>query len=392
MALYMSDTVQIVRNRFTDNYSERPILVRAPGRINLIGEHTDYNDGFVFPAAIGKEIVFAIGKSGHPNKCSILSIDLNERFDFRLDELNPVQPNGWQNYILGVAAGIINSNRELEGFNLVFSGNIPQGSGMSSSAALECGTCYGLNELFQLDIPKLEMVKISQLAEHSYAGVKCGIMDQFASMMGSKSQAFKLDCRDLSYEHFPVNLDNHSLVLINSNVAHDLATSAYNVRREQCEEGVDILKLVYPQIDALRDATMEQLISVREKMSDVVFKRCKYIIEENQRVIDFSIALKSQDLAEAGDILRQAQIGMRDEYEITCPEIDLMADFANAKDYVLGARMMGGGFGGCTLNLMFKGREQEFINELNSVYFNRFKKEITTISIEIVDGVSLIQL
>ncbi len=380
----------VVHQYFTNTFSTTPLMVRAPGRINLIGEHTDYNDGFVLPAAIGKEIVFAFGKSGHPTKCSIVSIDLNDRYDFSLDELRPVEPNSWQNYILGVVAGIVDSNREINGFNLVFSGNIPQGSGMSSSAALECGTCYGINELFQLNIAKLEMVKISQLAEHKYAGVKCGIMDQFASMMGSRSQAFKLDCRDLSYEHFPVNLENHSLVLINSNVAHDLATSAYNVRREQCEEGVEVLKLAYPNINALRDATMEQLIFVKEKMNEVVFRRCKYIIEENQRVIRFSKSLKSQDMLEAGEILKRAQLGMKEEYEITCPEIDFMTDFANSKDYVLGSRMMGGGFGGCTLNLLVKGKEQDLINELNEIYFDSFKKEISPISIEIVDGVSLI--
>jgi galactokinase len=390
MKLNMDDTLQIVRKKFTEYYSEDPIMVRAPGRINLIGEHTDYNEGFVFPAAIGHEIAFAIGRSNHPTKCSLFSIDLNEKYDFSLDDFSPVLPNNWQNYILGVAAGIINSKRQIAGFNLVFSGNIPQGSGMSSSAALECGTCFGLNELFQLDIPKLEMVKISQEAEHEYAGVKCGIMDQFASMMGSKSQAFKLDCRDLSYEHFPINLEDHSLVLINSNVTHDLATSAYNVRREQCEEGVEVLKSEYPEISALRDATIEQLIFVKNEMKEVVFKRCKYIIEENQRVVDFSKALKSQDLTEAGEILKQAQLGMKVEYEITCPEIDLMAEFANAKDYVLGARMMGGGFGGCTLNLMVKGNEEEFIKDLNAVYFDSFKKEISPISIEIVDGVSRI--
>lgn len=388
----MSDSIlSAIQRKYETIFSSSPKLIRAPGRINLIGEHTDYNEGFVFPAAVGHEIVFGIGKSGDKDQCSVISLDFDERFDMRLSELKPIRPNSWQNYIMGVAAEIIQSGKQLEGFNLVFSGNIPQGSGISSSAALECGTCFGLSELFGLEISKLEMIKLSQKAEHNYAGVKCGIMDQFASIMGVKNKAFRLDCRNLTHEYFPIELKQYSLVLINSNVTHDLASSEYNVRREQCEEGIHILSSAYPEVKALRDASIQQLVTVQHDMTEVVYKRCKYVIEENQRVNDFSTALSAHDLTDAGAILMRAQRAMKEEYDITCPEIDFMADFANIRKDVLGARMMGGGFGGCTINIIQKGSEEQFISALNTAYQEKFRKEITPIPVNIAEGVSLIE-
>ena len=367
------------------------IQVRAPGRINLIGEHTDYNNGFVLPAAVSQSIYFAIGKSKNPERGSLISLDYNQTFDFDIADLPKLPDHSWQNYILGVAAEIVKSGRKLEGFNIVFGGDIPQGSGMSSSAALECGTCFGLNELFALNIPKLEMVKMSQMAEHHHVGVQCGIMDQFASMMGKAGQAFRLDCQSLEFDYFPIDLKDYSLVLCNSNVEHNLATSEYNVRRQQCTEGVRILQKGYPEVESLRDATLTQLDAVKAAMPEVIYRRCKYIIEENQRVMAFSKALGAYDFSKAGDILKQAQEGMRNDYEITCPEIDFMADFANARQDVAGARMMGGGFGGCTLNLLRKGAEEAFIEQLNDAYKKNFQKETTPIAIRIAEGVSSIE-
>ena len=387
----MNDILHQVSSHFAEQFGAKPVLVRAPGRINLIGEHTDYNNGFVLPAAVEHAIYFAIGKSDHPGRCSLISLDFDDRYDFDLVVMKPLPADSWQNYIMGVIAEIQKSGRTVEGFNLVFSGNVPRGSGMSSSAALECGTCAGLNELFDLRIPKVEMVKMSQMAEHNYAGVKCGIMDQFASMMGFKDQALLLDCQSLEYRHFPIELNDYSLLLCNSNVTHSLASSEYNVRRQQCEEGVSVLQQKFPEIASLRDVSMEQLDQVKDHLQEVVYRRCKYVIEENSRVNAFSAALTQSDLVKAGDILKSAQQAMRDEYEITCPEIDFMADFANANDDVLGARMMGGGFGGCTLNLIKKGKEATFITELNEAYEGQFNKEITPIQVKISDGVSLIK-
>ncbi|MEQ9297824.1 MAG: galactokinase [Cyclobacteriaceae bacterium] len=378
----------LVAEQFYKAFDAAPaLLVRAPGRINLIGEHTDYNEGFVLPAAVAQSIYFAIGKSENQERCSLIALDFDERYDFNLRELAPLPADSWQNYILGVVAEIQQSGRTLEGFNLVFAGDVPRGSGMSSSAALECGTCFGLNELFDLGIPKVEMVKLSQMAEHGYAGVKCGIMDQFASMMGQQDQALLLDCRSLEYSYFPIGLRDHKLILFNSNVTHSLASSEYNVRREQCEEGVSMLQQSFPEITSLRDATLKSLLAVKSKMDDLIFIRCKYVIEENERVDSFSRALSSNDLVKAGQILNQAHHAMRYEYEITCPEIDFIADYVTNRDEVLGARMVGGGFGGCVLTLIRNGTQDLLSEELNTAYKKKFDKSIKPIEVEISDGV-----
>jgi len=387
-----SDLAHQVNRAYRKNFAASPVVqIRAPGRINLIGEHTDYNNGFVLPAAVSQSIYFAIGKSNQKDRCSLISLDYSQTYNFSLTDLPRLPAGSWQNYILGVVDEIVKSGRKLEGFNIVFGGDIPQGSGMSSSAALECGACFGLNELFQLNIPKLEMVKMSQMAEHNYARVQCGIMDQFASMMGKTGQAFRLDCQSLDYDYFPLDLKEYSLMLCNSNVEHNLASSEYNVRRQQCEEGVSILQKHYPEIHSLRNATLENLDVIANELSDIIYQRCRYIIEENQRVIAFSEALSVFNLLKAGEILKEAQQGMKNNYEITCPEIDFMADFANSRKDVAGARMMGGGFGGCTLNLIRKGSEASFAVELNKAYKEKFQKEITPIAIQIAEGVSLIE-
>ena len=378
----------MIEQYYIDRFGSKPIVVRAPGRINFIGEHTDYNQGYVFPAAVNQEIQFSLGKSKKPEKCCLLAIDLDEEMEFDLSDIQPTVPNSWQNYILGVVQGIVETGRKLEGFNLVFSGNIPAGAGMSSSAALECGACYGLSELFNLDLSKREIIEISQKAEHHFVGVQCGIMDQFASVMGLRDRAFLLDCNDLTYEYVSLKLDQFAIVLYNSNVTHSLASSEYNVRREQCAEGVHILSKTFSEIKSLRDADMEKIKTVKDQMPEVVYRRCKYVLEENQRVIDFLSAISMGKLDVAGQLLKKAQVGMRDDYEITCPEIDFMTDFANSRVDVAGSRMMGGGFGGCTINLVKTSSEKVFIEELGNAYESRFRKSITPIQVKLADGVS----
>lgn len=384
---------QIIRNvldTFQSAFKSEPLLVKAPGRINLIGEHTDYNNGFVLPAAVDQSIYLAIAKSGDADQCSLISLDMDERYDFKISEISPLPANSWQNYLVGVVAQVVGSGHQLQGFNVVFSGDVPRGSGMSSSAALECGTCFGLNELFDLKISKVDMVKLSQKAEHTYAGVMCGIMDQFASMMGQENHALLLDCQTLEYRLFPIVLEEYTLMLCNSNVQHNLASSEYNVRRKQCDEGVAILQKKYSDIASLRDITMEMLASCQSDLDEVVYKRCEYVVKENARVLEMTKMMESGDLSGLGEILTIAEEGMRHEYEITCPEIDFMADFANSREDVLGARMMGGGFGGCTINLVKKGCEDEFVKELGAAYQVKFQKEITPIQVKIADGVKLI--
>ncbi len=381
--------MESVDQAYQEIYGVSPKLtVRAPGRINLIGEHTDYNGGFVFPAAVGHEIQFAIGKSGSKEQCSLYALDLKARFDFNLSGMAPLPPNSWENYLVGVVSEIQATGRTVQGFNLVFTGNIPRGAGMSSSAAVECGTCFGLSELFELNIPKVEMAQIAQLAEHHYAGVMCGIMDQFSSVLGKADHAFRLDCESLDYDYFPLKLQDYSLVLCNSNVTHNLADSGYNERRQQCEEGVNILQQHIPGLTSLRHANLEQLHTLQSEFSEIVFRRCKYVLEENARVNAFAKALERGDIRHAGALMKQSQRGMQFEYEITCPEIDFMAEFANARPETIGARMTGGGFGGCTINLVEKGTEEKFITDLNQAYRDKFDQSITPIPINISEGVS----
>ena len=381
--------VNEVKSSFEQRFGIEPIVIKAPGRINLIGEHTDYNNGFVLPAAVDQAIYLAIGKSGS-SESTLVSLDMDQTFEFSINDFQPTKEKLWANYLMGVVAEIQKSGREVTGFNIVFSGDVPQGSGMSSSAALECGTCFALNELFDLSIPKVKMVKMSQKAEHNYAGVMCGIMDQFASMMGSADHALLLDCESLEYRHFPIELTDHIIVLCNSNVSHNLADSEYNIRRKQCEEGVSLLQKYFPEVKSLRDVSLEQLNAHQSELSDVVYKRCKYVIEENERVMSMTKAMEAGEIDALGEILTIAQEGMRSGYEISCPEIDFMADFANNREDVVGARMMGGGFGGCTINLVNKGSEDQFISELNAAYKEQFNKEITPIKVVISDGVKRI--
>ncbi len=378
-----------VKSSFNQQFDSEPVIVRAPGRINLIGEHTDYNNGFVLPAAVDQAIYMAVSKSDS-DKCTLVSLDMQQTHTFDVADFQPSQERPWANYLMGVVAEIQKSGRKVPGFHAVFAGDVPRGSGMSSSAALECGTCYALNELFDLEIPKVDMVKMSQKAEHNYAGVMCGIMDQFASMMGAKDHALLLDCESLEYRHFPIELTDHAIVLCNSNVSHNLADSEYNIRRSQCEEGVAILQKHFPDIKSLRDVTLEQLNTYQGELSEVVYLRCKYVIEENDRVMTMTKAMESGQVGSIGEILKIAQEGMRSEYEISCKEIDFMADFANKREDVLGARMMGGGFGGCTINLVNKGAEDRFIEDLNTAYKAEFDKEITPIKVVISDGVNRI--
>lgn len=378
-----------VRKKFESVFNHAPeVLVRAPGRINLIGEHTDYNNGFVLPAAVSQSIYFAIGKAQHADECNLISIDFDQRYRFKLTEMVPLEADSWQNYILGVAAEILKTGRRIEGFNMVFSGNVPRGSGMSSSAALECGTCYALSELFDLKISKVEMVKLSQMAEHNYAGVKCGIMDQFASMMGKSSSALMLDCRSLDYSYFPVGLGDNELILLNSNVTHSLASSEYNIRRAQCEEAIAALNDISASINSLRDVSIEMLLKAKPNMNEVVYRRAKYVIEENERVTVFARAISSGNLRKAGEILTIAHNAMRYDYEITCPEIDFITNYVTNHKEVLGARMMGGGFGGCVLVLVKKGVANDLNIELNNSYEEEYKREVTLIEVDISDGVA----
>ncbi|MBX2840343.1 MAG: galactokinase [Flammeovirgaceae bacterium] len=381
----------IISKAFEAQFDELPqYQFKAPGRINLIGEHTDYNEGFVLPATIDKYISFAINKGSSEGLARVYSIDKKELYEFKLSELEAIPSGGWRNYVIGVVAEMAKIGAIAKGFDCVFTGNLPQGAGLSSSAALECGLSYGLNEIFELGLSRLELVKCSQKAEHNYVGVKCGIMDQFTSMMGKENKVIRLDCRSLEYEYFPLDLGDFTIVLCNTNIAHELASSAYNVRRKQCEDGVALLQKYYPEIKSLRDVEMEILQKYKSEFEEVIYRRCKYIVEENARVLAFCEALNMADFSKAGDLLYQAHEGMRVEYEISCKELDFLVDFTKDKDCILGSRLMGGGFGGCTINLVKQKDAEHFINEVSKAYLKKFDIQLGAYHVNIGNGVTRI--
>ena len=377
--------VNKVKNSFKDQFKTKPLIVFSPGRINLIGEHTDYNDGFTFPAAINKGIALAISKSAL-NVSSVYAINKEELYEFTTENIKPILDGGWRNYVLGVVAELQNLGKKLGNFNSVFAGNIPGGAGMSSSAALENSFVYGLNDLFELGLTKNEMILVSQKAEHNFAGVKCGIMDQYASMFGVKKSALLLDCRTIESKPYKIDFKEYKLMLINTNVKHDLSESAYNDRREVCEKISSLL-----QISALRDASKEDLDELIGKISDEEYQKALYIINENNRVKQFSEAINKDDIAALGDLLYQSHEGLSTKYKVSCEELDFLVDSAKECPNVLGARMMGGGFGGCTINLVKKHEFKVFKKDIARKFRNKFKKECSVYSVKLSKGTKIVK-
>lgn len=377
-----------IYNSFCKRFKNKPILIQSPGRINLIGEHTDYNDGFVLPAAINKYIYFAVADN-KTNNVNIFSFDFNDSLSFELTDIQRSDKN-WANYIIGIINELQKSGKEIKGFDLVFGGNIPIGAGLSSSAALETGLAFALNKIFSLDLNSLEIVKLSQKAENNFVGVNCGIMDQFAAVFGKEKNVFKLDCRTLEYEYFPFVSDDYQLLLCNSNVKHSLVSSEYNKRRKQCETGVEILKNYYPFIKKLRDVSPEILLKHKEDFDEDVFEKCSYVIEENTRLIKACEDLSNKDLKSFGKRMYETHEGLRTKYNVSCKELNFLVDFTKKYDEVLGARMMGGGFGGCTINLVRKDFKDKMIKLLSSKYKNKFNINAEFYDIDIVDGTKFI--
>ena len=382
----MRDLVSSVRNKFIDRYGRQPIVARAPGRINLIGEHTDYNDGFVLPAAVDKELVFALAKN-EGNTVRAYAVDIDECFEFPLDKLVPGE--GWINYVIGVVAELIDRGLAVQGFDMAFGGDVPAGSGMSSSAALECGLGTGLNALFQGGLSPETIALAGQSAEHEYVGVKCGIMDQFASTFGKAGQALRLDCRSLEIEYHSLDLEGFKLLLCNTNVKHSLASSEYNTRREQCEQGVELLKKFYPKVQSLRDVTRSMLERHSEEMDPLTLRRCWYVLMENDRVQKACNALDAGDLEKFGELMYASHQGLSQEYEVSCPELDFLVERTHHYEAVLGARMMGGGFGGCTLNLIREGAIEQFVEETSKIYKTEMGLEMEAYTVVTGDGASV---
>ena len=376
--------IDFVRSRFIKHFDGSTGNVYAsPGRINLIGEHTDYNGGFVFPGAIDKGIIAELKING-TNKVRAYSIDLKDYVEFGLNEEDAPRAS-WARYIFGVCREIIKRGGKISGFNTAFAGDVPLGAGMSSSAALESTYAFALNEMFDCGLDKFELAKIGQATEHNYCGVNCGIMDQFASVFGKAGSLIRLDCRSLEYQYFPFDPKGYKLVLLDSVVKHELASSAYNKRRQSCETAVAAIQKRHPEVEFLRDANMDWLKEVKEEISAEDYMRAEYVIEEIQRVLDVCDALEQGDYETVGKKMYETHHGMSKLYEVSCEELDFLNDLAKECG-VTGSRVMGGGFGGCTINLVKEELYEPFVNKARESYFKQYNKHLKVYDVVISDG------
>jgi galactokinase len=359
----------IIADQFRKRFNSEPKLFFSPGRINFLGEHIDYNDGFVLPAAINKGVWFAVAENGTANDIHLVANDLDESFDTTLLNIHPV--SGWQNYLLGVVAQFQKINAPLRGFDCVFGGDLPKGAGLSSSAALECGLAFALNEIFQTKLDKKTIALMGQKAEHEFPKVMCGIMDQFANMFGKENNIIFLDCNSLDYKYLPLSTATHSIVLVDSNVEHQLNSGEYNLRRQQCETGFAILQKELKNVKTFRDISPEQVKANQDKLEPVVYDRCLYVTEEIERTQKAVELLSNNNVEAFGKLMFQTHEGLSKLFGVSLPELDWLVEKAKAAG-VTGARLMGGGFGGCTINLIEKEKAPQFAEQLVSDYEKQF--------------------
>jgi len=392
-----------IQEKFTQLFGHAPsLMVQSPGRINLIGEHTDYNHGFVLPAAIDKSVQIAF-EHRTDGMIHMHAIDLNETETIATQELRP-HANSWVNYIIGVVAQVqaqltaqANNNQTLsklnQGFDICIQGDIPIGAGLSSSAAVESAVIFALNEWYALGLPKMQMALMAQKAEHEFAGVKCGIMDMFASIHGEVDQVMLLDCQDLSFKYYPLQLKEYQIVLFDTSIKHELASSEYNTRRLECEQGLKILQQTYPAIQNFRDVSVQQVeecLFIHKEASNKIYQRCKYVVEEIERV---QLAVKDLlvgDMKAFGQKMFATHRGLSELYEVSCPELDVLVNAVKDNEYVLGARMMGGGFGGCTINIIKSDQVQNIIAQVTEYYHHATNKKLHTYQVTIQQGTHII--
>lgn len=369
------------------NTVDAPLIVRSPGRINIIGEHTDYNDGFVLPAAIDKAAYVAVTKRAD-TVISLYAAGFKEYHEIELNEIK-ISDKHWPNYILGVVDKIQKTGAAIQGFNLLIDADIPIGAGLSSSAAVECATAFALNELFELQLTKAEMAHIAQQAEHEFAGVNCGVMDMFASLFGKKDHVINLDCRSLLYEYVPLNLHGYKILLLNTNVKHQLSSSEYNTRRRQCEQGVAWVKEHEPEVKALRDVTVTMLDKYVLPKDTLIYQRCKYVVDENNRLLEACKDLKKGDVAALGKKMFETHDALSNMYEVSCKELDFLVAYVKNNTAVIGARMMGGGFGGCTINLVKENTIDKLLTDITPAYKAAAGLELTHYVVAIENGTEL---
>ncbi|NLA15629.1 MAG: galactokinase [Bacteroidales bacterium] len=377
--------LETVKQHFEEQFgSPAGVAFAAPGRVNLIGEHTDYNGSFVFPGAIDKGMMAIIRPNG-TDRVRAWSVDYREKVEFSMIE-EDLPKASWARYLFGVCLEMIKRGKKPGGFDTAFAGDVPLGAGMSSSAALESVYGYGLNQLFSLDFDLMELARIGQATEHNYVGVKCGIMDQFISLFGKKDHLIRLDTRSMEFTYFPFRPQGYRLVLLDTLVKHELASSAYNKRRQSCEDAARAVRdNGYPHVEFLRDVSMDMLLEVREVISAEDFKRAQYVIEETERVLKVSDALEAEDYRTVGQMMYLTHYGMRDLYEVSCRELDFLNNVA-LECGVTGSRVMGGGFGGCTINLVEDALYEPFLDRAKEAFTREFGQEPKVYDVLISDG------
>ena len=363
----------------------KTLVAKAPGRINIIGEHLDYNDGHVLPASIQLTTQFRFRINGTPSTVNFDAKNVNETYSFNLNDYAPIDGN-WQNYVMGVVNELQKLGGQITGFDASFEGTVPIGSGMSSSAALECSLATGLNALFDLGFSKKQIINACINAEHNFVGIKCGVMDQFASMMGKQGQAMLLDCMTLEYEYVPLEMDEHHFLLLNTNVTHELSSSEYNKRRQQCEDGLAFIKEHFLEVKSFRDVKLDMVTSLIGKMNAVNYNRCHHVVMEEQRVMEAVQVLQANDLSRLGELMYDSHDSLSQLYEVSCPELDFLVDQTRSDKAILGSRMMGGGFGGCTINMVQKEQTEAIIKRISEAYRKQLGKELTAYVVETGPG------
>lgn len=380
-----------IRKKFEELYAKKPLIVVSPARVNLIGEHTDYNQGFVLPGAVDKKMIVAIAPNG-TDTVQLFANEYSESFSFSLSNITPQKKEGWTSYMIGVIYFLQQRGCNVQGVDVLIDGNVPVGAGMSSSAALCSAFGFALNELFEFGLNRMDLVYIGQKTEHEFVGVMVGVMDQFASLHGKAGHVIRLDCRSMEYEYIPFNFPDHKIVMVNSMVKHSLAGTEYNVRRQQCEEGVSVMKRFLPgEIKSLRDINLTDLQAHKADMDEEVYNRCLYVVTENERLLKGCELLQAGDLDGFGKLMYETHQGLSKLYSVSCEELDLLAEEAHSFQGVKGTRMMGGGFGGCTINLVENDAVEDFISFIKEKYFQRFNQETEVYITQTDDGTKVVE-
>lgn len=378
-----------VKKSFEKKFGRKPLLLASPGRINLIGEHTDYNEGFVLPGATDRAVIFAVAPRDD-RRCRFYSLDFDQDYATDLDHLHKSEWR-WPDYLQGVLDQFLKGGYAIRGLNLAFGGNVPIGGGMSSSAAVEGGLAFAVNHLFGLNLDLLSLALLAQRAENEFVGLRCGIMDMYANLHGQPGKVMKIDCRHLVHEYYPFDRSELRVIISDTGVRRELASSEYNVRRRQCEEGVGLLRRYYPEIKSLRDVSPQMLEEHRAEFDPVVWKRCAYVVCENGRVDLACRDLLRSDFISFGERMKESHRGLRDEYEVSSPELNLLVESALTVPGVLGSRMMGAGFGGCTISLVEAGAVEEFRSRVSAGYRRETGREPAIHVVRIEAGTRILE-